>query len=200
MRLDEHVLLALEAGLLSVPEAVEALSTLLAGYDEQSREEIALRLSPWRDAAYASQAEPRHDVIRDATGKPEPQVATRERLLRSLSTRGTSLLDVEDRRISDSISSLSYLRSRNAVIVLVQPGRVAVPEFQFQLLDDVAVPRLTVRRCNANLLAGEDPWGALSWWVSSSGYLSGRAPVDLLESPEENLLVELAASMTEIAG
>ncbi len=195
MHLDEQVLQALEQGLLSVAEAAEALSVLLSNYDSSSRLEIAERLTslglPAFAAAEAEQAEVR---------RSEPRAPVRERLMERLRMQDASLLELDDQRLQRSNLNLPYLRSRDALILLVRPGSVTVPAFQFQLREDVALPRLTVRRCNAILLAGEDPWGALSWWVSSNGYLSGRSPVALLDSVDENQLTALADSMTAIAG
>jgi hypothetical protein len=110
-----------------------------------------------------------------------------------------SLLELDDRRLQGANLNLPRLRRNGAVILLVQPGSVTVPDFQFQMQGDVAVPRMSVRRCNASLLAGADPWGALSWWVSSNGYLAGQAPLALLGSGDEERLTALAESMTATA-
>lgn len=193
MQLDQQVLEALEQGLLSVAEAAEALSTLLSNYDEEARANILERL--------ANLGMPQHSAEPDLVEywRWEPRAPARERLLQRLRMQDATLLELHDRRLQGSNLNLSRLRQSDAVILLVQPGSVTVPEFQFQMQDDAAVPRLSVRRCNASLLAGADPWGALSWWISSNGYLASRAPLALLGTDDEEQLAALAESMTATA-
>lgn len=202
LQFDQQVVEALEEGLLSPSEAAEALSGLLANYDAPVRADILNRLL--RFGLEFTQADRLVDsraltVSPFASRRSEPPQPTRDRLVQRLLAQDVALLTLEDRRLRSANLNLTYLRSRNALILLVQEGSVTVPDFQFRLRGDAAVARLSVRRCNASLLAGDDPWGALSWWVSANGYLAGRTPIALLGSSEEEQLAALAESMTATA-
>ncbi len=56
-----------------------------------------------------------------------------------------------------------------------------------------------VRAVNEQLEAGNDPWGAASWWISRHARLGAR-PADLVGTDRGDDLVAVAAAATELVG
>ncbi|MFJ3876187.1 hypothetical protein ACIPW5_01855 [Streptomyces sp. NPDC090077] len=72
-------------------------------------------------------------------------------------------------------------------------GLIRLPAFQFTADGRV---RPTVARVNALLGADDDPWGTADWWLSPNAWL-GPAPVTLLDTPDEQRLVDAAEFLAE---
>ncbi|MET7510299.1 hypothetical protein [Streptomyces albidoflavus] len=79
------------------------------------------------------------------------------------------------------------------LIRLSGEGGPRVPRFQFA--SDGAV-RAVVLDVNRLLEAETDPWGAADWWLSPHAWL-GSPPADLLGTPAEAQLPDLARLLTE---
>ena len=137
----------------------------------------------------------RADGLREA-----PDAELRESLRWRLAEQRYSLLLTSDPRFEAANINIGALRSSDALIVLVEPGQVAIPDFQFTQRADPSQMRFMVRRCNKSLLAGQDPWGAFGWWVSANGYLGGKAPIALIDTNDEAQLPLLVESVTERVG
>ena len=67
------------------------------------------------------------------------------------------------------------------------------PAFQIDPLDRRVHP--VVETVNTTLRAVEDPWGVGSWWVSPTGCLDERAPMDLVGTDVENDLLVLVGAL-----
>lgn len=91
-------------------------------------------------------------------------------------------------------------RRRGQLIALYVDDTLQCPAFQFRLRGGQLPLRPTVAQANVVLRANGDPWGALSWWVSTNGRLEGRAPVELIDTDEEQNLKPLAEAVVEPIG
>lgn len=128
----------------------------------------------------------RRTLIRSATHR----VVLAETLLDS-----GAVAEALGRAGQNSREAASTLRRAGRLLGVPHRSRYLYPAFQF----DLAARRLwpVVARVNQELGAVDDPWGVASWWVSSHARLRGRTPKDLLGTPDERDLVELAAAETE---
>ena len=83
------------------------------------------------------------------------------------------------------------LRRSGALIGIPVGGSFAYPAFQFDVPG--ARVRTVVEHVNVALGAGDDPWGAASWWVSPHARLANATPQSLIGTDRENDLLVLAA-------
>lgn len=125
----------------------------------------------------------------------------RRTVIRSAAHRAVLAEDLLDSRAVAQALGRTGQNAREAASTLRRAGRLVgiphqrrylYPAFQFDLA--VRGLRPVVSRVNQELGAAEDPWGVASWWVSSHSRLGGRSPKDLLGTPEERHLIELAAA------
>lgn len=84
--------------------------------------------------------------------------------------------------VSNASDSMRKLAASGKVIRLMVEGKAQYPTFQFTR--DSRIQK-KVDRVNTLLEADEEPWAVASWWLDSSSIAGGKAPVDLLSSPED---------------
>lgn len=87
-----------------------------------------------------------------------------------------------------------WLRRHGALISIPVGDSCAYPAFQFESTE--AHVRPVVAEVNVALGAGDDPWGAASWWVSPHARLANATPQSLIGTDRESDLLVLAAAMT----
>lgn len=173
MPLDDDVLAALRAGLLHSGAAASAIFEILAPYPLGERREIIRLLRTWI-------AEASIDVLAVPT---EPQAVRTVLLSRLWAVEvGAQPPTIAAREIDAHLarSTSAELVSRQELVrVSLETEVVEFPMFQFQQAERepaLLEVRAPVATANRLLLAGTDPWGALSWWVTPNGYLNGRPP------------------------
>lgn len=192
MRLDEELMRALGEGWLSPEEAAGAIEMLLSDYPAEARERI------YRSLFGGDRGKLAHSMPEPLAPEVSPPVLLR--ILDDLTRHGGLWTSTEESQ--REALRLFQLRRRGDVIVFARHGRIESPAFQFDEPDApyFQEPRFSVRRPNQLLMAGQDPWGALDWWVAPNGRLDGRAPASLLDTDEEADLTSLAESITEPVG
>ncbi|MGW5389374.1 hypothetical protein [Streptomyces koyangensis] len=107
---------------------------------------------------------------------------------------GPVLTAVRERLLAaPSVPQSELASGEGGLILLSAEGGARVP--RFQLASDGTV-RPVVRTVNHLLDAELDPWGAADWWLSPHAWL-GAPPADLLGTPAEVQLPDLARLLTE---
>ncbi|MGA5297027.1 hypothetical protein ACWDR5_12230 [Streptomyces koyangensis] len=107
---------------------------------------------------------------------------------------GPVLTAVRERLLAaPSVPQSELASGEGGLILLSAEGGARVP--RFQLAPDGTV-RPVVRTVNHLLDAELDPWGAADWWLSPHAWL-GAPPADLLGTPAEVQLPDLARLLTE---
>jgi hypothetical protein len=84
--------------------------------------------------------------------------------------------------------------STDRVLVLLTDQGRRFPAFQFD--PESRNLRPMVAELNGLLRAGEDAWGAASWWFTPSAYL-GERPVDALDAPDAQTRLRAALSFLD---
>jgi hypothetical protein len=158
----------------------EVLAVMLVGLGAQ--EEVALALPVPSAGAVAGQLEIEHAakaVVLEHEMLSAEQVAAALRS-RSVNRRGRA----------------SALRKDSKIVGLEVSGRTLYPAFQFDRARARVYP--VVVEGNQVLDAANDPWGAASWWLSSSSWLAdGRSPADLVVAGEDATVRELISALVD---
>jgi hypothetical protein len=81
------------------------------------------------------------------------------------------------------------LRERSHLLGLPRGRAYLYPAFQIDLRRREVYPE--VRAVNEALGAADDPWGVASWWTSANDRLGAR-PIDLVDTPRRDAVVEAA--------
>lgn len=180
MPLDDDALARLVAGSLHPGAAASAIFEILATYPFAERHEIIRLLRSWVAEAsvdlFAVPAEPQpvralllSRLWAVDTGLEPPTIAARDIDLHLVGSTSADLVSRQE-----------------LVRVSLESEAIEFPMFQFQRAPDHASMlevRAPVATVNRLLLAGTDPWGALSWWVTPNGFLEGRPPADTVQAP-----------------
>ena len=91
------------------------------------------------------------------------------------------------------------LRARGALIGIPRKNQFLYPTFQFDRKRKAVFPEIA--KVGKLLHSSVDPWGTLSWWISPHARLTGgRAPRDLLGTPQSETIVKLAEAVVEPVG
>jgi hypothetical protein len=94
--------------------------------------------------------------------------------------------------VSEVRSYTKRLRDSSQVIALKTGRTYAYPYFQFDRKKHRVRP--VVAAVNRTLLAHQDPWGAMAWWLSENPRWGHRRPVD---HPDDGRLVPLAGALSD---
>ena len=94
--------------------------------------------------------------------------------------------------VSEVRSYTKRLRDSSQVIALKTGRTYVYPYFQFDRRKHRVRP--VVAEVNRILLANQDPWGAMAWWLSDNPRWGHRRPVD---HPDDAVLVALAGALSD---
>ena len=90
----------------------------------------------------------------------------------------------------------SALRKDSRIVGLEVSGRTLYPAFQFDRARARVYP--VVVEGNQLLDAANDPWGAASWWLSTSTWLAdGQSPADLAVAGQDSTVRELISALLD---
>jgi hypothetical protein len=95
-------------------------------------------------------------------------------------------------KIDISIDDIDELRHVGKLLGLPDHGRILYPVFQFDAYQ--SKPHAVIVDVNRLLDSASSPWAVASWWHRPHPYIDWQAPIDLLGTQEERLLVEAALS------
>jgi hypothetical protein len=94
--------------------------------------------------------------------------------------------------VTEVRSYTKRVRDSSEVVALKSGRSYVYPRFQFD--PERHRVRPTVAQVNRSLLASQDPWGVMAWWVSENPRWGHRRPID---EPDDPQLLELVAALSD---
>lgn len=138
------------------------------------------------------------DVIERLDAERQQQLIIRStahrRVLDEQLLESTAVGQALGRSGTNGREAASKLRLASELVGIKQANRYLFPAFQIDFAHQRVAP--IVAEVNRLLDAADDPWGVASWWISASSRLEGRAPKELIDTPDESNLKLLALAET----